>query len=201
MSVFCLLWVPLFYFLRKSFAGSNSSGGVWALLLGSIAAIIQFFLGDIITPGGFGLSRWLFGFVDLICLPALIPIFICFLMLLFRGFSGEADFAGFALLWLIPFGALRALDWSKGSDPILLVMVPLLWTALAVGVSFFIHLMKKRFTWWIAVISILSILILPCAAAATYWAFFSQQTLLGFGLLAVTHSPLILSFIFERKKD
>jgi len=199
LSVFCLLWVPVFYFLRRSLLNSNSSGGVWALLLGSITAIIQFFLGNLVDPGGFGFSRWLFGFVDLISLIVLIPLFISFLILLFRGFSLEIDFANFALLWLIPFGALRALSWSMGRDPILLVIVPLLWTALAVGISFFISWMKSRFAWWTVSISILCILILPVLSAASYWAMFSQQTLLGLGLLAVTHIPLILSFIFERK--
>ena len=199
MSFFCLLWVPLFYLLRRSIIGeSNSSGGVWALLLGSIVAIIQFFLGNIVSPGGFGLSRWMFGFIDLVSLQVLAPIFICFLMLLFRGFSSESDFGSFALLWLIPSGALRALTWSALSDPILLVLVPLLWTALAVGISFFINLMVKSFTWYFAIISIICILILPVAAATTYWAFFSQQTLLGYGLLFVTFIPVIFSFIFKR---
>jgi len=199
MSFFCLLWVPLFYLLRRSIIGeSNSSGGVWALLLGSIVAIIQFFLGNIVSPGGFGLSRWMFGFIDLVSLQVLAPIFICFLMLLFRGFSSESDFGSFALLWLIPSGALRALTWSALSDPILLVLVPLLWTALAAGISFFINLMVKSFTWYFAIISIICILILPVAAATTYWAFFSQQTLLGYGLLFVTFIPVIFSFIFKR---
>lgn len=201
MSLFCLLWVPLFYFLRKSIIGSGSSGSVWALLLGSITAIIQFFLGDIIMPGGFGLSRWLYGFVDLISLTALIPFFLYFLILLFRGFSQEADFANFALLWLIPFGALRALSWSAGSDPILLVAVPLLWTALAAGMSYFINLMKRKFRWWVVIISILCMLILPVLSAASYWAFFSQQTLFGFALTSAAFVPIIFSFIFERGKN
>jgi len=201
MSFFCLLWVPLFYFLRRSLIAGSSPGSVWALLLGSIFAIIQFFLGNLVNPGGFGMSRWLFGFIDLVSLVALIPMLLCFLIYLFRGFSGEVDFASFALLWLIPFGALRALGWSSESDPILLVFVPLLWTSLAVGVSFFINLMKKRFVWWVAIISILCIAILPISAAATYWAFFSQQTLLAFGLLIFTHIPLVLSFIFERRSN
>ncbi|MCL2721597.1 MAG: hypothetical protein FWD47_09710 [Treponema sp.] len=198
MSFFCLLWIPLFYLLRRSLVGGGSSGGVWALLLGSITAIIQFFLGDLVNPGGFGFSRWLFGFIDIVSLTVLIPVIICFLMLLFRGFSGDADFANFALLWLIPVGALRALSWSSLNDPILLILVPLLWAALAVGISFFINWMTESFRWYIAIVSILCILILPLAAATSYWAFFSHQTFLGFVLLIVTFIPLVISLVLRR---
>jgi len=199
MTFFCLLWVPLFFLLRRSLVGAgSSSGSVWALLLGSITAIIQFFLGYLVSPGGFGMSRWLFGFIDLVSLPVLVPLLICFLMLLFRGFSGDADYANFTLLWLIPVGALRALSWSALNDPVLLVMTPLLWTALAVGITFFINWIMRDFRWYIIAAAALCIIALPVSAAATYWAFFSQQTLLGFGLLVVTNVPLGLSFVFER---
>jgi len=194
MSFFCLLWVPFFYLFRKSLMSEgNSSGGVWALLLGSIIAIVQFFLGYIIIPGGFGVSRFIFGFIEIVSVPVLIPVFVYFLMILFRGFSGEIDFAGFALLWLFPVGALRALSWSSMNDPILLILVPLLWTALAAGISFFITWTANNFHVLKLIVSVLCIIILPVAAAASYWAFFSQQTLLGYGLLAVTNIPLAFS--------
>jgi len=195
MTFFCLLWVPLFYLLRRSLNGGGSSGGVWALLLGSITAITQFLLGYILNPGGFGFSRWLFGFFEIVSLPVLIPLLAYLLMFVFRGFSSDADFANFSLLWLIPVGALRALSWSSMNDPILLVMAPLLWTALAVGISFFINWMTTSLNPFFAIISLLCIIILPISAAAAYWAFFSQQAILGFLLLIVTHIPFGLSFI------
>jgi hypothetical protein len=187
----------MFYLLRRTFIGGDGSGGVWALLLGSISALTQFFLGDMINPGGFGFSRWLYGFIDIVSLPVLIPLFICFLMLFFRGFSGGTDFANFTLLWLIPIGGLRALSWSSGSGPILLIAVPLLWTALASGISFFINLMVNNFRWYTATVSVLCILILPVMAASTYWAFFSQQTWLGFLLLFATHLPFGISLALD----
>jgi len=200
MSFFCLLWVPLFYLLRRSISGRGNPGGsVWALLLGSITAIVQFFLGYLVSPGGFGTSRWLFGFIDLISVPVLVPLFVCFIMLIFRRSSHDIDFANFALLWLIPAGALRALSWSALNDPILLVVVPLLWTAVAAGISFFISWMTNNFKFLIAAVSILCILILPVAAATSYWAFFSQQTLLGFVLLFVSNIPLVFSLFIERR--
>jgi len=124
MSLFCLLWVPLFCLFRRSISGEETPGGVWALLLGSITAIFQFSLGYLVYPGGFGFSRWLYGFVDIVSLPALVPLLVYALFCLFRVFSGSADFANFALLWLIPVAALRAISWSPYGDPLLLVMVP-----------------------------------------------------------------------------
>jgi hypothetical protein len=202
LSFFCLLWVPLFYFLRRIIAGAGaSSGSIWALLLGSVVAITQFFLGYFVSPGGFELSRWIFGFVDIVTVPVLVPLLIYLIIFILKGFSGEADFARFALLWLIPWGAMRALTWSALNDPILLVVVPLLWTALAVGVSFFINWMITKFKWYSALVSIPCILVLPVLAASAYWAFFSQQTLMGFAMLLIAYIPVIISFIFERHKN
>ena len=199
MIVFCFLWVPFVYLLRRSVIGSgNSSGGVWALILGSVTAIIQFFLGDLVRAGGFGFSRLLYGFVDIVCFPVLIPLFVCFLILLFRGFSAKADFGSFALLWLIPVGGLRALSWSALNDPILLIAVPILWTAAAAGISFFINwLLNSRYI-VIKITCVLCMLILPAAAACSYWAFFSQQTLLGYGLLILANVPFVFSLILRR---
>jgi len=198
MSLFCLLWVPLFFLLRRSVTGrTGTTGSVWALLLGSITAILQFFLGYLVNPGGFGASRFLFGFVDIVSLPVIVPMLIYLVMIIFRSLYGDVDFANFALLWLIPVAALRAIGWSSGSDPILLIMVPLLWTALAVGMSFFIHLLMSNFAWYLSALLVICLLALPCLAAASYWAFFSQQTLLGFILLLMTHIPLGLSITLD----
>jgi len=197
MTAFCILWVPVFYLLRRTFTQSGSSG-IWALILGSITAITQFFLGYLTNPGGFDNSRIVFGFVDIVSLPVLIPFVIYFVILLFKGFHDEIDFANFALLWLIPVGALRALTWSSTSDPILLVMTPLLWTALAIGIPFFIDLLINNFRWYTLILSVICILILPVLGCLTYWAFFSQRELLGFVLLAAAHIPLALSFVFRR---
>jgi len=173
---------------------------VWALLLGSITAIFQFFLGYFIDPEGFGFSRYLFGFVDIVSVPVLLPVFIYLFMFIFRRFSSnEADFANFSLLWLIPVAGLRALGWSSGSDPILLVMVPLLWTALAAGISFFIHWMIKTLRWYSVIVSFFCILILPVMAAGAYWAFFSQQTVMGLAMLLLTYIPFVFSLIFDFK--
>jgi len=189
--------MPLFYLFWRTITGNaSSSGGIWALLLGSIVALIQFFLGDIINPGGFGLSRWMSGFVDIVILPALIPLFVYLFLVVFKIISGTFDFANFTLLWLIPGAAIRAVSWSSQNDPILLVLVPLLWTAIAVGIPFFITIIQNSKI-FVIIVSSLAILIIPFGAATSYWAFYSQKTSLGFLFLLAVAAPMLVSMIIS----
>jgi hypothetical protein len=196
MSLFCFLWMPLFYLFWRSIspAGESGYGGVWALLLGSVAALFQFFYGAFIRPGGFGFSRWLSGCVDLVVAPVLIPLLVYTLMAVFRAISGTADFTGFALLWIIPMGALRAVNWGAQGDPVLLVLTPLLWTAVAGGLPF-LGGVVLRGSWFVRIPAALAALTLPPLAATVYWAFFRQEHNLGFPLLALSLAPLLASCV------
>jgi hypothetical protein len=201
MSLFCLLWTPLFYLFRRPISPGREadSGGIWALLLGSLVALLQFFLGALINPGGFGFSRWLSGCVDIVVLPALLPLPVYFLLVSLRLISGKADFTSFALLWLIPGGALRAVSWSAQRDPILLVLVPLLWTALAAGIPFCVGLIFRPGRRLPLPLLVLAALGLPFLAATVYWAFFYQKLVLGYLLLLVTLIPAGLCCVFGKK--
>ena len=173
MSLFWLLWTPLFYLFKRSLSPASEAGGVWALLLGSVVALAQFFLGAFVNPGGFGLSRWVSGCIDIVTLPAVLPLLVYLLLIGLRIISDAPDFTpgahtAFALLWLIPTGALRAVSWSAQGDPILLVLVPLLWTAIAVGVPFFVSLILDRPPFWLLIPSALAALVLPFLAATVY---------------------------------
>ena len=167
------------------------------MLLGSITAILQFFGGSLVEPGGFGFSRWMSGFVDVVGLPVLIPLALYGLLILFRAFSGSPDFANFALLWLIPLGALKMFSWSSPRAPYLLVLVPLLWSSLAVGIPLFLNLIFQRPRWFVAAPCIVGILALPIAACTAYWAFFSQKATLGFLMFAVSIIPMLVSIIID----
>jgi hypothetical protein len=195
MSLFCLLWTPLFYLFRRSISSREEagSGGILALLLGSLVALLHFFLGALINPGGFGLSRWLSGCIDIVVLPALLPLPVYFVLTRFRIVSGKVDFTNFALLWLIPGGALRTVGWSAQGDPILLVLVPLLWTALAVGFPFCAGLIFRRRLGLLLPLLVLAALGLPFLAATVYWAFFYQKLIWGYLLLLITVIPSGLS--------
>jgi hypothetical protein len=196
MSLFCLLWAPCFYFFRKSALSeaNTPSGGVWALLLGSGAALAQVFLGPVVEPVGFGLSRWLNACGDMIGLPAVLPLAVFFLFMLLRIVPDSADATGFALLWIIPGGALRAVNWSSQRDPSLLILLPFLWTAVATGVPFFLKLILNARS-PAAIPAFLGIPLVPFLAATVYWAFFSQDFFWGFVLLPVTAVPMVIAAI------
>ncbi|MDR3139442.1 MAG: hypothetical protein LBT95_07185 [Treponema sp.] len=199
MSLFCLLWTPLFYLWRNSRGSEGGSGAVWALLLGSITALAQFFLGSLAEPGGFGLSRWINACIDIVSLPAVLPFIVYFLLVFLRIVPSSAHCGNFALLWLIPQGAMRTLSWSTQRDPSLLVLVPFLWTAVAAGISFFIELILRSPVPGV-VLALFGLLLLPFAAAAVYWAFFSQWYPLGFILLFLTALPMGISFCRIKKQ-
>jgi hypothetical protein len=188
--------MPLFYLFWRSITplGTESSGGIWALLLGSIVTILQFFLGSFITPGGFGFSRWVSACIDIVTLPAVLPLGVCLLFSRLKVLSGPIDYTNFALLWLIPASAIRAVSWSGRNDPILLLLTPLLWTAIAVGIPVLIKLFSGRLKWLLIPIS-LSIAAIPLLAAASFWAFFSQKTELGFLFCFITLIPLGITVI------
>jgi hypothetical protein len=202
MSLFCLLWIPLFYLFRRSLSeGNPPSGGIWALLLGSAAGLTQVFLGNLVNPGGFGFSRWASACIDIIALPAVLPFLVYPVFIVFRFLSGPFDFADFCLLWFIPNAAIRALSWSAGNDPAFLVLAPLLWTAVAVGVPFFINRMFLSSRWYTMGSLGLGIIALPLTAATAWWAFYSQKFTLGALLLVLALIPMTASLVLSLVKN
>jgi hypothetical protein len=198
MSLFCLLCVPLIFFLRRSdpIEGKHS---IWALPLGGIVATIQYFFGPFLAPGAFGLSRWISGFVDIISLPVLIPPIICAVLIMLKKFSATMDYAGFTLVWIIPLAAIHALTNLPSLLP--LVIVPLLWIAQALGISFFIRCMIKKPHPVVIIFSVLGILALPGIATTSWWAFFINDLPMGALLLGAGLIPALISLIIEGKKE
>ncbi|MDR0400961.1 MAG: hypothetical protein LBH51_08470 [Treponema sp.] len=196
MSLFCFLWPPLLYLFWRSLSppGESGAGGIWALLLGSAVALFQFFFGALVRPGGFGFSRWLSGCVDVVALPVIVPLLVYLALTGSRMIAGTADFTGFALLWIIPMGALRAVSWGSKGDPILLVLAPLLWTGIAGGIPFLGSVVIKG-PLAARIFAIPGMLILPFLGATVYWAFFRQELKLGFPLLILALIPLCASCI------
>jgi hypothetical protein len=195
MRLFSLLWIPLFYVFWSSLGSERplGAGGVWAVLLGSVYAALFFFLGPIIDePGAFGQARLVSAFVDVVGAPALAPFAAFALLLPFRVCG---DWARFALLWLIPGALLGVAEWNADSDPIRLVLVPLLRTATCMGVSSCLSLIARRTPASIAA-GLLALPAAPAAASASYWYFFCQQPLQGWMLLAASLFPQLLRLLF-----
>ena len=191
MSLFCFLWTPLFYLFWRSIAGTGTggSGEVLALLLGSVAALVRFLSGSFISPGAFGLSRWLSACVDIVALPAALPLLVSLLLVRLRVLGNAVNYANFALLWLVPEAAMRAVSWSALNDPTLLMLTPVLRTAIAVGIPFFFGLMGRSRR-WLVILQTMAAVALPLLAATVYWAFFSQRNWLGVLLFALILIPL-----------
>jgi len=190
MSLFCLLCIPLIYLLRTPSRGGQN---IWALPLGAAAVVLGALFGPPAAASGFGLSRWLNGFVSVVGLPALIPLIVCGALVILRVFPRDSvDYAGFALLWLVPLAAIRSISASPPA-PIPLIVVPLLWAAQAIGIPFFIDMMTRNQRPHIQFCAGIGIISLPIAAVTAWWAFFSQQTLLGFALLVVCLVPTAVS--------
>jgi len=203
MSFFCLLWIPLFYVFRKFFANTGEDGIAWALPLGIAYTAAIFLFGDMVTPGGFGFSRWLSGFIDIVSLPVLLPLAACLLLIALKRLPHNVDIAGFILLWLTPPAALRSVMWSSPGIPVMLIIVPLLWTALGVGIPALISFAKLFSQWYITVFAALGIAALPIAAATSWWAFYGNLPLIGYLCLFASLIPLavwIVNQIIKGKK-
>ena len=195
VSIFCLLWIPLFYYFRHSSPLFRTGKVVWAVLLGCAAVIVHYFSGTVVSPAGFGISLWMCGFLDYVGLPVLLPIIVCLLFVIIRVFPAEVDFAGFSLVWLIPVSAYSSIEWNSPGYPVLLVLVPVLWSGLAVGIPLFIGIIMRHRRWFIITFSALGILALVFAAVTAWWAFYSQQTLAGFLFLIASIIPAVISLL------
>jgi len=198
MSLFCLLCIPLLYFLRRT-PGEGKS--IWALPLGGLAVIFRYFTGSLVTTGGFGFSRWMSGFVDIATLPVLVPLFAALLLVMLRIFPDSLDYAGFTLLWLVPLAAIRSISGGFPPSPLPLIFVPLLWIAQALGIPFFIGWILKKPRWYVIFPSVLGIAALPFIATTSWWAFFVQRSLLGFLLLIASLIPAAISIMLDLKTN
>ena len=194
MALFCFLWVPLFYLFWRCITTGSNTGWVWALIAGFISALLQFLLGPLVDPVGFGFSRWASGFVDIVALPVLVPLLLYLLLFVLKVVPAVDGFANFALIWLIPTAGARSLTWGAlQHDSIVLVLVPILWTAIAVGIPFFINLFQSGRPPAILALFCMAILAVPIAATTAYWAFFSQRTVMGVIFFLVAAAPMTIS--------
>ena len=206
MTLFSFLWTPLFYLFWRSMNDKSSlGGGTWALFIGMVVAFLRFFLGSFINPEGFGLARWISACVDVVALPVVLPFVICILFAALRIISFQANFANYAFLWLIPVAAFHALTWSSQHNPLLLMGVPVLWTAVALGMGLLIGIIQGGWSWKV-IPAILGTIALPLAAATSYWALYIQQDNLGLFLLGLCLVPTAISIVLSfmktiKKKD
>jgi uncharacterized membrane protein len=193
MSLFCLV-IPLVFFLFwKSLSDKNgiSVGGIWAVILGCILAFVQFITNPTFTSGEFGFLQWLIGFVNVVVFPVIIPFIICLMFMFLKIFSATINATNFLLLSCIPFGVSQTMTHSTQAEPLYLVIVPLIWIGLAVGLGFFVKTIPlvKR---WISVLCIIGAVLLPFLGATAYWALYVQDYTLGYVLFGITLIPTVI---------
>jgi hypothetical protein len=192
MSFFCVFWTPLVLFFWNSLnmREHKSSGGLLAFVLGTLLSVFHYLFYPLVKASGFGLFLWFHTLIDIVSVPAVLPLLVFALLTFLRLPGVGADPAKFVLTALIPAGILRAIGWGGQNAPLYLVLVPLIWTMLVLSVSFFVRLVFRNFPLWL--ITLLSVIVLAPAAATVFWAFYGQMPFTGFLLLA----PLsILSLI------
>jgi hypothetical protein len=84
---------------------------------------------------------------------------------------------------------MRTISWGIRKDPLHLVLVPLLWTALATGIPLLLRLLPDR-KGIIFFPLLTALILLPITAATSYWAFFSQKFYLGLFFLIISLIPM-----------
>jgi len=191
----------VFYFFRRSITGVKTGKGWLALLLGCVAVFARYLAGPLVNAGGLGLLRWLSGFIDIVSLPVIVPVVVTLLLVKKRIYPENMDYAGFILLWLVPLGLYFSVDKSSLYSPLVMVLVPLLWTTQTLGVSFFISCIFKYRRWYVTVPFILLAAFMPLAAATSWWAFYAQQTSTGCLSLFISLIPALISLFAEWRRD
>ena len=199
-----MLWTPLFFSFRRALeprVEKTETGAalIWAFALGTAFAAVHFFVENFVRAAGFGLSRWLYALFDVV-LPAIFPFAAALLLRLFRPrcFTPSAGaFRAFAFIALIPEGVFRSLLWGASSNPLLLLFVPLLWTAVAEGMAFFAGTFRQngggKKNAGRDAAAVFGLALLPAAAPFSFWAFFGRRTVLGTAVFMVTAAPALVS--------
>jgi hypothetical protein len=197
MSLFCLLWLPLFYlFWRSGIEDTAVTDTVWAIILGSSAALIQH-AGMLTILDEFGLKRWIYGTVNDIAIPALIPLILSMMPVLVKKPVSSEDMVSFALLYLIPHAALRSVSRNGINYPSAMVLLPILWTIIVLAIPYFAKRIALRRTIITIPFAVIGIIAVPLLAGSSYWAFFCQQTVPGFVLLGIAAIPAGIAIILR----
>jgi hypothetical protein len=196
MTAFTLLWVPLFYLFWRviSPGSSENSGGLWAVFFGGVAGMVQYMLSPIVAPDEFGLFRALSACVDVVAIPVLLPLVIGCIFFLSGAFR-ETGIGNFLLLYLMPISIFRVINLESGFDPVETMLVPVIWTCLAVEFPLFIRLIRSL-RGILKAIPVLVCLALPFLGTAVYWAFFVQRTYTGLAFLGLLLVPAPAAIVY-----
>ncbi|MDR1866776.1 MAG: hypothetical protein LBQ77_00745 [Treponema sp.] len=195
MGVFCLLWIPFFYLLWCSFSIKRHGYLLFALIYGGVTALGYHTIPPFLQAGTFGFSRWLFILVNNIAVPLTPALFAAGVFVLFKR---KIDSTGFILITLIPVAAIHAIDRSILYHPLYTVLLPILWTTLAVGIPFYARGMTKKSP--LMALKLLGIPLLIGASSMSLWGFFVQETVIGIVSFLYCAVSTLVALIFESRR-
>lgn len=189
------------YFFRRSLKNSGPFRGehLFSVALALVVALLLEALGPLVESRGFGLSAWFHGAVDYFILPVFLPLGIWTLVKKERGRRLSIDAVDFTLLWLVPVSIIGCIRWSVQVESLHLVLIPLLWSALAVALPFLVTLARESLGSR-AFFSVLSVILLPLVAITAYWAFFGQRILIGLLCTLLSLAPMVVQFVLDYRK-
>ncbi|GHU43407.1 hypothetical protein FACS1894190_13860 [Spirochaetia bacterium] len=171
-----------------------------ALPVGCLSAFVRFLLPDFVgdSADGFGAVRFANAFVDYAALPVIFPIIAAFIIGRVWNDLKIKDPTGWILIALIPVAAVRTSQWSALVMPLRLVLVPILWSACAVGIFPAAQLFKRKL-----VFKTLSVLItagLLFLSSLIWFAFFCHENIYGAVMLLIllAYPITILAILFRR---
>ncbi len=171
--------------------GNTSTGMVPALLSGLLSALVFMPLAGLSGPSPFGLTRWIHGFLIVSLVPSAIPLLLHVLLYGKHREGTAVSRESFILLYAVPIGVVQSISGDSLGGSLPLLIMPVLWTSLAIGVPGILRLAESSrgpAAWASAAAAVL----LPFVAATAYWAFFIQEALLGAGLTALCLVPAAL---------
>ncbi len=175
MVIFSILWIPVIllflYAISNDENRRESRGKILSVLGGCIFAIGSSLSGPILSENSTGFMHWLFGFVDVVAIPVLVPLGCIWLLSRWYKNSKYIKYSEFALLWLILPAVFRGIQKSAQPDAISLIIVPLLWSCLAISIPFLAGKAKDE----IGIKEIAAAtgaIILPFIGTTAYWGLF-----------------------------
>jgi hypothetical protein len=172
---------------------------LFSVALALVVGLLLDFLGPLVESRGFGFSAWFHGAIDYFILPVFLPLGIWALVRKERGRRLSIDAVDFTLLWLVPVSIIGCVRWSVQVEGLNLVLIPLLWSALAVSLPFFFTLARENLG-LMAFFGVLGVVLLPLVAITAYWAFFGQRILIGLLSTLFTIAPMVVQFAMDYRK-
>jgi len=207
MILFSIFWIPALYLFVEALQqpqDREKKGLVLSILGGSFFAVLTFFIPHLVPEGSFGFLRWLHGFIDVVAFPVLLPLAVRYALQIRYRHQSYMKINQFILLWLIPVALVKSIQWNMHKDGILLVLTPLLWSALSIGIPWLLQKGEEEIG-SLSFFAYTAAVALPLIATTAYWAWFSKFYMIAVPAALIGLIPsvwyLVTTYIDERMTE